>query len=338
MRSQVQVGICLRPLVDTEIESGAKSVVEIVGNRLQFNNSTAATGYDFEYMFGPGADQIKSVYDTMISPLIDNFFQGFTATVFAYGQTGSGKTYLMGSSAPISMSLNDDNEKESGPSIDETDKYDLNASISSAGVQLIQSTGIIPYSLEDIFRKKSQLQAEGATVQLEMSYLEIYQEDCYDLLSFLTVQVVKESNKENKENNENKENKVNSWKRNHSKEKDATGKILSRIGNLEMRENSKGETVLEGLSTWPVENQSDVNRLLGAAAKARATGKTAMNARSSRSHAIATLSLKVSTNNVKILGYVLYIFALFTYIFILPHLIYFYFILYLSPDFQFITR
>lgn len=289
MRSQVQVGICLRPLVETEIDNGAKNVVEIVGRRLHFNNSNAPTGYDFECMFGPSNLQSRQVYDSMISPLIDNFFEGFTATVFAYGQTGSGKTYLMGSSLPSSGPPNDELDKEMVRPADDTDKENSSSIYEIPNVVLTQNNGIIPFSLDDIFRKKSQLQTEGATVQLEMSYMEIYQEECYDLLSFLTVQS-KDCIKEN-------------CRKNNFKEKDQIVKNHGRPSNLEMRENSKGETVLEGLSTWPVANQVDVNRLLAAAAKARATGKTAMNARSSRSHAIATLSLRVTTNANRTIRY-----------------------------------
>ena len=289
MRSQVQVGICLRPLVENEIENGAKNVVEIVGKRLHFNNSTTPTGYDFEWMFGPSNLQTRLVYDSMISPLIDNFFQGFTATVFAYGQTGSGKTYLMGSSLPSSGHPIDDFESEILQLPDDSDKENSSRLSETNNLVVTQKSGIIPFSLDDIFRKKSQLQTEGATVQLEMSYLEIYQEECYDLLSFLSVQP-KDSNKEN-------------CKRN-IREKDQTGKNHNRPSNLEMRENSKGETFLEGLTAWPVANKTEVNRLLAAAAKARATGKTAMNARSSRSHAIATLSLRITTNDNRTIRYI----------------------------------
>ena len=252
MRSQVQVGICLRPLVENEVRQGGKTAVEIVAGHLRFNKSISPTGYDFEYMFGPSSRQTKSVYDTLVRPLVDHFFQGFTATVFAYGQTGSGKTYLMGSSLP-SSSLTGEPDQETG-----TGKVEIDA-----------NSGIIPMSLHDIFEKKTQLESEGATVELQMSYLEIYQEECYDLLSA---------------------------QKGNLKEKNIKGKSLT----LEMRENTKGETALDGLSSWPVTNYSEVKRLLAAAAGSRATGKTAMNARSSRSHAIATFSMRITMGSDKI--------------------------------------
>ena len=245
---------------------GGKSAVEIVAGHLCFHNSINPTGYDFEYMFGPSNHQITSVYDTLVRPLVDHFFQGFTATVFAYGQTGSGKTYLMGSSLPPS-SLTGESNQETGK---------------GTSIEIDANAGIIPMSLHDIFEKKNRLESEGATVELEMSYLEIYQEECYDLLSAHNV-----STKDDSKENRNQRN---------FKEKASKGKSLT----LEMRENTKGETALDGLSSWPVTNYSEVKRLLAAAAGSRATGKTAMNARSSRSHAIATFSMRITTDSDKI--------------------------------------
>jgi kinesin family protein 4/21/27 len=252
---KVQVGIVIRPLVDAEIKDGAKSVVTVEKKQLVFNNSTSSAGHDFEWIFGPNDQQTKKIYDSLISPLIDHFFQGFTATVFAYGQTGSGKTHMMGSSF----------------------------------IQRDTPDGIMNFSVKDIFKRKTQLEAEGAIVELELSYLEIYKEECYDLLYSLATQSG-DNDKENGRKNLNiKEVGAN---RTPSKEKDQPEKDPNR---LIMRENAKGETLLEGMSSWPVKDQLEVDNLLGVAAKARATGKTAMNARSSRSHAIATLSLLVTT-------------------------------------------
>lgn len=48
-----------------------------------------------------------------------------------------------------------------------------------------------------------------------------------------------------------------------------------------------------GLSTWPVNDIDGVAKLLSDASHNRATGRTAMNAHSSRSHAICTFTLKI---------------------------------------------
>ena len=79
---------------------------------------------------------------------LQNIFEGFNATVFAYGQTGSGKTHTMGNVA--------DNDLQ---------------------------VGIIPSAIKDIFAKQSVLEEKGATVDIQLSYMEVYMEECFDLLS-----------------------------------------------------------------------------------------------------------------------------------------------------------
>lgn len=112
--------------------------------------------------------------------------------------------------------------------------------------------GVVPYCVNDIFAKRAALMRSGAQVSVDLSYMEIYLEDCFDLLS-----------------------------------KDGERK------KLELRETQSGETFLDGLSAWPVMNLAEVAHFLSEAAKVRATGRTAMNAVSSRSHAICTMSIRV---------------------------------------------
>jgi hypothetical protein len=59
----------------------------------------------------------------------------------------------------------------------------------------------------------------------------------------------------------------------------------------DIREGSKGDTYVEGLTSREVLSSADVQIILFEVAKIRATGKTAMNSQSSRSHAICTFTL-----------------------------------------------
>jgi hypothetical protein len=45
------------------------------------------------------------------------------------------------------------------------------------------SEGVIPSALQDIFQRSAELQANGTKVDIEVSYIEIYREECFDLLS-----------------------------------------------------------------------------------------------------------------------------------------------------------
>lgn len=149
----------------------------------------------------------------MCSEIIQGIFQGYNGTIFAYGQTGSGKTYTMGTLDPISNTLQE---------------------------------GIISLSIQDIFRQKQEYETQGASITVQLSYLEIYMEKCYDLLDNTTRK------------------------------------------QLEVR-----GTVAEGLSQHPIDSMDTLVEYLNVAAKNRATGSTSMNAQSSRSHAICSITLHI---------------------------------------------
>jgi hypothetical protein len=118
--------------------------------------------------------------------------------------------------------------------------------------------GIIPFAVQDIFQRCELLKQEGGyETKLTISYLEIYKEECYDLLS--------------------------------------SGSRMK----CEIREGSKGETYVEGLTQRDVTTVNDVYRLLTEVSKVRATAKTAMNSQSSRSHAICTFNLKTLKTQVE---------------------------------------
>ena len=168
---------------------------------------------EFDWVIGETASQ-RSVYESMCEPLIGNIFEGFNATVFAYGQTGSGKTFTMGQV----------NKDEVQP-------------------------GIIPYAVDDIFSRKEQLESQGSKVSIQMSYMEIYMEECYDLLN-------------------------------------------PEKPSITLKEDPKLGTVCEGLTMQTVHSSTEVHELLNRTANIRATGSTAMNNVSSRSHALCTFTLR----------------------------------------------
>ena len=128
--------------------------------------------------------------------------------------------------------------------------------------------GIIPFAVSDFFRRKAELEEEGAVVELFMSYLEIYNEKCYDLLST----VMKDKNRDNKDNKEGKENKDNKESKENKENKENVRE--NKEGNREngpksaderpclgnVWDNSKGETVLEGLTNMPVPDQLEAAR------------------------------------------------------------------------------
>jgi Kinesin motor domain len=80
---------------------------------------------------------------------IENCLEGYNATLLAYGQTGTGKTYTM-----------------------EGFSYDGQN----------PNRGIIPRSIEDIFRYIREKADPQSTFMVRCSYLQIYNENISDLL------------------------------------------------------------------------------------------------------------------------------------------------------------
>ena len=89
----------------------------------------------------------------MVTPLIKQVLEGYNCTVFAYGQTGTGKTYTMEGLGEIRGSWENDPD-----------------------------AGIIPRSLSDLF---DGLRTSNDTTEysVRVSFLEMYNEEIYDLLS-----------------------------------------------------------------------------------------------------------------------------------------------------------
>eukprot|EP00472_Partenskyella_glossopodia_P010666 CAMPEP_0197528996 /NCGR_PEP_ID=MMETSP1318-20131121/27008_1 /TAXON_ID=552666 /ORGANISM="Partenskyella glossopodia, Strain RCC365" /LENGTH=730 /DNA_ID=CAMNT_0043084311 /DNA_START=121 /DNA_END=2310 /DNA_ORIENTATION=- len=91
-----------------------------------------------------------------IQKLIRTTLNGYAAVVFAYGQTGSGKTYTMSG-------------KEE--------------QIGKGGFHDPETDGLIPRSLSYMYAQIKALKSEGKEVSVSASYLEIYNEQVYDLLN-----------------------------------------------------------------------------------------------------------------------------------------------------------
>ena len=111
--------------------------------------------------------------------------------------------------------------------------------------------GIIPRAAHQIFQSLQDVTAEGEECTVSVSFLELYNEDLIDLLS------------------------------------DAYGQR----NNIQIRETRTGDIVWTGLAQRSVSNAQDVVKLLQDGMAVRQTHETEMNAQSSRSHAIFTISL-----------------------------------------------
>ena len=104
--------------------------------------------FSFERVYGPEASN-GEVFQVSVKPLIERALKGYNVCLFTYGQTASGKTFTMKGSK--------------------------------------ESPGIIPQSLEFIFKRYNELKRKegvkgGLKVEVLLSYVEIYNENINDLL------------------------------------------------------------------------------------------------------------------------------------------------------------
>ncbi|EQC27286.1 hypothetical protein SDRG_14907 [Saprolegnia diclina VS20] len=139
----VKVVVRVRPMSSAEKAQGSASAVSLDLTTVSLGPKTFA----FDHVFGPAVGH-GDVYAKSAAPLLDGFFAGYNATIFAYGQTGSGKTYTMGTN------------------------FD-------SGVN-----GVIPSVMADVFaRAATLLDTKMTTTVLKLSYLEILNEEVFDLLA-----------------------------------------------------------------------------------------------------------------------------------------------------------
>ena len=101
----------------------------------------------------------------MISPLVQDLFDGVNGTCLAYGQTGSGKTYTMGTGNP--------------------GQDDLQASELASHHHLSNSweNAVLTRSIEAVFEQVSARRLSGQwSVNVAVSFSEVYMDKLYDLL------------------------------------------------------------------------------------------------------------------------------------------------------------
>lgn len=136
-----------------------------------------------------------------MAPTVKHLFNGFDVTIFAYGSTGTGKTHTM------------------------------------RGGKTLAERGVIPRLLSAIYRRGRKIDKDSAgqtTVEITLSYYEIYNDKVFDLFEA-------------------------------PEKRTMTG--------LQLRE-SNGKTIIVGLTERPCESLKDFEKLYDQANVNRSTGAT----------------------------------------------------------------
>ncbi|OTA06041.1 kinesin-like protein [Trichoderma parareesei] len=229
----VRVVARLRPLLAQELEKDIivrtdsvepdkpPTIIKIPNPR----NEAEEFSFTFNGVYGSETTQ-ETLFTAEVAPHIKSLFQGLDVTIFAYGVTGTGKTHTM-----------------------------------RGGMKLAER-GVIPRLLSGIFRrgKKIMKETDGeTTVDVALSYYEIYNDKVYDLME-------------------------------PPEKRTPTG--------LPLRAEANGKTVVVGLTERACEDLKDFEKLYIEANNNRVTAATKLNAHSSRSHAILRVKLTQTTGNM----------------------------------------
>jgi len=263
------------------------STVQVRGNE---SNQT----FTFDHVLPPSTEQAE-LYSSCVSPLIHSCLKGYNATILAYGQTGSGKTHT------VIGNLQGNEEQSKDP------------------VKLDNEIGVIPRALHEIFlslekTKAGFQQQQGKEeedvlseinqqhsptsssdkptfeYQVKVQFLELYGEQILDLI----IAEMKTDSDRNDIGEEKSSKKTrSSMNRSSSKKKDT----------LILLDGKKGEDAeVVGICQAKVKSAEEALLYLKYGMKRRCTEKTAMNAASSRSHAIFTLVIEQTQRKVKAIG------------------------------------
>ncbi|XP_068208081.1 kinesin-related protein 8-like [Palaemon carinicauda] len=147
----VRVYARTRPLLESESCKGAKSILKVLKEEKQMSvEDTNEKLFKFENVFDESTPQ-EDVYRIAVAPLVSKVAEGHNATVLAYGQTGSGKTFTMGTD----------------PSVAKEDEGILQRAM----FELLGTEGL------------DQNRPEKGQRCLTISFLEVYNEVIYDLLT-----------------------------------------------------------------------------------------------------------------------------------------------------------
>lgn len=220
----IQVFVRSRPLKAAEKKSG----LELIPEKKTIKFIPQNKFYTFDNVFDSKAKQID-IYRSVVEPLVDQVIEGYNCTVFAYGQTGTGKTYTM---------VGDRSDKEVSWEDDPT-------------------SGIIPRAIDQLI---DLLQCQETEYTIRVSFLELYNEDAYDLLSPIT-----DGNK-------------------------------LRIYNDSER---KGSVIISGLVELIVKTKAEIYEILEKGSFKRQTAPTLMNACSSRSHSIFSVTVHIKETTLE---------------------------------------
>ncbi|KAI8975459.1 P-loop containing nucleoside triphosphate hydrolase protein [Mycotypha africana] len=257
----VQVAVRIRPLTDRDralprfANSTNQDVLRANENHVQIVPQNRYFTYD--YVFGTDTEQ-QTIFSRLGEKPVERFIEGYNVTILAYGQTSSGKTYTMGTAQHTDSTVTFEEEgiipRAMSLLFDMLNKQQQQQVSQTEPIEKLVKSIRPPSSQSVSQRRNSQQQLNSNhRYTLKVSFVEIYNEELVDLLN---------------------------------------SSSASERPPITIREDTKGHIYWTGVKEMIVHNTSDVLNFLQQGTNNRATGSTDMNEKSSRSHAIFSVTLK----------------------------------------------
>ncbi|CAG9310537.1 unnamed protein product [Blepharisma stoltei] len=201
----IHVSLRFRPLNTREIDDYESSIWNISKNSVSIKPEYAQIlleskrltrppkGYTYNHCFAP-RDSNQFVYDAIGKRVVLASLEGYNGTIFAYGQTGSGKTFTMMGADEDENEVNEERKilnatpslkkdrRSVSPLFRPSSSFQKTTPAPPAIIPVgIKDKGIISLALDDLFANIKKFPEK--TYFLTCSYLEIYNEQVFDLLS-----------------------------------------------------------------------------------------------------------------------------------------------------------
>ncbi|KIH61728.1 kinesin motor domain protein, partial [Ancylostoma duodenale] len=240
LKGQIRVAVRVRPPLGKEMDVPITHITYPGVSSIKLDQGKSSQSFEFQRVFGPNMSQARVFND--VEELILSCLHGYNVSIIAYGQTGSGKTHTM----------------RGGEG---------------------DAEGIIPRAVKYLFQSRDKLSDLDWAFEFKASFLEVYNEEVYDLLAERKKLEVKMGTGNTV---------VNGLKYYEINDKDDVRQYLI------VSTASDGDSA-EDFFFFQIEN------ILAVADRTRSTAATKCNEQSSRSHAVFELAIQGSNKTSGVL-------------------------------------
>jgi len=246
-KDNIKVVVRIRPRTIKEQES--RSAIRQEDSSSLTVLSTGKT-FKYDYIADENISQ-KDIFNITTTDIAESALNGYNGTVFVYGQTGAGKTYTL-------LGKNPD-------------------------LKIGDYSGLLPRTVDYLFAKIKSPEYKTHMFTIKCSFLEIYNENIFDLLSNASLE--------------------GGLLGTSTASAGSAQSIQAQSPNRQLFIRDQGDSVkVENLTEHLIRNTEEALELINQGLKNRATAPTAANKESSRSHAVFSIHIenKMKVNNKKI--------------------------------------